>query len=167
MKLQLSSLSLESLRAAFEALSTRERRVVLAGGGAAALIVILGILVPLDRSVTHTRERLEKKNADLSWMLSVAPELAAAAPPPAATGESLLVIIDRSARESGLGNALSGSEPGGPGSLSVRLEKAPFDTLVAWLARLAQQNGVSVDSATIEPAGAPGLVNAAIVLHTG
>ncbi len=97
----------------------------------------------------------------------MAPELAAAAPPPAASGESLLVIIDRSARESGLAGALSGSEPGGPGSLSVRLEKAPFDTLVAWLARLAQQNGVSVDSATIEKAGAPGTVNAAIVLRSG
>ena len=75
--------------------------------------------------------------------------------------------MDRSARESGLGSALSGSEPGGPGTLSVRLEKAPFDALIAWLARLAQQNGVAVDSATIEKAGAPGLVNAAIVLHTG
>ena len=53
------------------------------------------------------------------------------------------------------------------GSLTVRLEKAPFDSLVAWLARLAQQNGVVVDSATIEKAGAPGLVNAALVLHAG
>jgi general secretion pathway protein M len=77
------------------------------------------------------------------------------------------VIVDRSARESGLASALSGSEPGGPGSLSVRLEKAPFDALVGWLARLAQQNGVSVDSAVIERTGAPGLVNANIVLHSG
>jgi type II secretory pathway component PulM len=51
--------------------------------------------------------------------------------------------------------------------MSIRLEKAPFDTLVAWLARLSQQNGVYVDSATIEKGGAPGLVNAAIVLHAG
>jgi type II secretory pathway component PulM len=49
----------------------------------------------------------------------------------------------------------------------VRLEKAPFDALIAWLARLAQQNGVSVDSANIEKAGGPGIVNAAIVLHAG
>jgi len=38
---------------------------------------------------------------------------------------------------------------------------------VAWLARLAQQNGVTVDSAVIEKTGAPGLVNANIVLHSG
>ena len=63
--------------------------------------------------------------------------------------------------------ALAGSEPGAQNSLSVRLEKAPFDKLITWLGRLAQQNGVVVDSATIEKAGAPGEVNAAIVLHTG
>ncbi|HEV3180831.1 MAG TPA: type II secretion system protein M [Steroidobacteraceae bacterium] len=163
MKLKFNSLLLES----FATLSARERRLVMAGAVLAALIVVFGILVPLDRSVAQAKERLAKKHADLSWMQSVAPELAATAPPPTASGESLLVIIDRSARESGLAGALSGSEPGGPGSLSVRLERAPFDTLVGWLARLSQQNGVIVESATLERAGAPGLVNAAIVLHTG
>jgi general secretion pathway protein M len=88
-------------------------------------------------------------------------------PTSVANGESLLVIVDRSARESGLASALSGSEPGSAGNLSVRLEKAPFDALVGWLARLGQQNGVTVDSAIIEKSGTPGLVNANIVLHTG
>jgi type II secretory pathway component PulM len=96
----------------------------------------------------------------------VAPQIALM-PAPSSNGESLLVIIDRSARESGLASALSGSEPGSGGNLSVRLEKAPFDVLVGWLARLAQQNGVTVDSAIIEKSGTPGLVNANIVLHTG
>jgi general secretion pathway protein M len=163
MKLSLNSLSFES----FAKLSGRERRMVIAGGVLAVIILVFGIVIPLDHSVAQARARLAKKHADLSWMQSVARELAASAPPPAASGESLLVIIDRSARESGLAGALAGSEPGGPGSLSVRLERAPFDTLIVWLARLAQQNGVSVDSAIIEKAGAPGLVNAAIVLHTG
>jgi type II secretory pathway component PulM len=125
------------------------------------------MLIPLDRSVSHAQQRLAKKRVDLGWMQSVAPQIAVLPPAGAANGESLLVIVDRSARESGLASALSGSEPGGPGSLSVRLEKAPFDVLVGWLARLAQQNGVTVDSAIIEKAGAPGLVNANIVLHTG
>lgn len=177
MKLSLKSLSLnapslgklspESLLDSYAALSTRERRMVLGGAIAAIAIFVFGILMPLDRSVAHAQQRLAKKHADLIWMQGVAPEIAASAPPPAANGESLLVIVDRSARESGLASSLAGSEPGGPGILSVRLEKAPFDALIAWLARLAQQNGVAVDSATIEKAGAPGLVNAAIVLHSG
>lgn len=163
MKLSLDSLSLEALAA----LSERERRILLAGAVLAALLLVFGVLLPLDRGVAHAQQRLAKKHADLVWMQSVAPEIAASAPPPAASGESLLVIVDRSARESGLASALAGSEPGAPGTLAVRLEKAPFDTLISWLARLAQQNGVAIDSATIERAGAPGLVNAAIVLHAG
>jgi type II secretory pathway component PulM len=173
MKLALNSLSLGSLSLrslspeAIAALSPRERRVLLIGALALVAILIFGLLVPLDRSVAHAEQRLAKKRSDLSWMQSVAPQIALLPPAAAANGESLLVIVDRSARESGLASALSGSDPGGPGSLSVRLEKAPFDALVGWLARLAQQNGVTVDSAVIEKAGLPGLVNANIVLHTG
>jgi general secretion pathway protein M len=173
MKLSLDSLSLGSLSLrslspeAIAALSPRERRLLLLGAIAAVAILIFGMLIPLDRSVSHAQDRLAKKRADLSWMQSVAPQIAVIPPPSTARGESLLVIVDRSAREAGLANALSGSEPGGPGNLSVRLEKASFDMLVGWLARLAQQNGVAVDSAIIEKSGVPGLVNANIVLHTG
>ena len=48
----------------------------------------------------------------------------------------------------------------------MRLQKAPFDALIPWLARLSQQNGIRVDTASIETAGSPGLVNASLVLHT-
>ena len=164
----LGSLSLRSLSPeALAALSPRERRMLMFGAVALAAILIFGLLIPLDRSVAHTQQRVAKKRADLSWMQTVAAQIAVLPPPAAANGESLLVIVDRSARESGLASALAGSEPGGAGSLSVRLEKAPFDGLVGWLARLAQQHGVTVDSAIIEKTGAPGLVNANIVLHSG
>ena len=166
--LSLGSFSLRSLSPeAIAALSPRERRMLLIGALALVAILIFGMLIPLDRTVAHAQQRLAKKRADLSWMQSVAPQSALLPPSAAANGESLLVIVDRSARESGLASALSGSEPGGPGNLSVRLEKAPFDALIGWLARLAQQNGVTVDSAVIEKAGVPGLVNANIVLHAG
>jgi general secretion pathway protein M len=159
LRLSHEALSLESLAG----LSARERRLVLGALALAALVLIFGVLIPLDRSVAHAHERLARKRADLSWMQVVAPELAASPAQAAATGESLLVIVDRSAREAGLAGSLT-SEPAGPGALSVRLPKAPFDALVAWLGRLAQQNGVGVESATIERADAAGLVNAALVL---
>jgi len=160
--MKLDSLSLDS----YAALPQRERRLIAAGVVGAALLLIIGVLWPLDRNVAHTQERLAKKRVDLNWMQGVAPELASAPPLPIASGESLLVVIDRSAREAGLASALA-TEPAGPGSVSVRLQKAPFDNLIAWLARLAQQNGVSVETATFEKADAAGLVNAALVLHSG
>jgi general secretion pathway protein M len=163
MKTELNSLSLES----FSALPQRQQRLVLGGAALIVVLLIVAVLIPLDHSVTSAQQRVAKKRADLTWMQGVAPELATAPAPPSDSGESLLVIIDRSARESGLAGSLTGSEPGIGGSLSVRLQKAPFDVLVAWLARLAQQNGVVVESATIDGAGAPGLVNAAVVLRSG
>ena len=91
-------------------------------------------------------------------------EIAAAGPVHArAAGEPLLVIVDESAREAGLGASLSGSGSS-DGGLSVELHQAPFDTLVAWLARLGEQNGVQVETADIHSAGVAGLVNASIVL---
>jgi general secretion pathway protein M len=163
LKADLSSLSLES----FAALPVRQQRLVAGGIVVAIVLLIVAVLVPLDHSVASAQQRLAKKRADLQWMQGVAPELATAPAPPSDSGESLLVIIDRSAREAGLGSALTGSDPGTGGSLAVRLQKAPFDTLIAWLARLAQQNGIVVESATIDGAGAPGLVNAAVVLRSG
>ena len=150
----------------FATMSERERRMVMIGGVVAVVLLIVGVILPLDRSVAQAQKRITQKSTDLAWMRTVTPELAAAGPARQASGESLLVIVDRSAREGSLGTSIAGSEPSGTGGLRVRFEKAPFDMLVAWLARLSEQNGVKVDSANIDNAGKPGLVNAAIVLHT-
>ncbi|HEY3785905.1 MAG TPA: type II secretion system protein M [Steroidobacteraceae bacterium] len=146
-------------------MSERERRMVMLGGAIAVLLLIFGVIVPLNHSVSQARQRITRKQADLEWMRSVAPTLAAAGPSQGSgSNESLLIIVDRSARESGLTSALAGSDPSGAAGLQVRMQKASFDAMVAWLARLSQQNGIRVDGATIDNAGAPGIVNAAIIL---
>jgi general secretion pathway protein M len=155
------------MKLSFDTMSEREQRLMKFGGIAAVAILIFGVLIPLDSSVAKARARITQKQADLLWMRNVAPVLAAAAPMhPGGTGESLIVVVDRSARESGLDKALAGSEPNGPGGIQVRMEKASIDAIVAWLSRLSQQNGIGVDGASIDTAGAPGIVNAAIVLRT-
>jgi type II secretory pathway component PulM len=154
-----------ALIAWFKALNERERRLV-AGAGALAVLVLLYALFSLDRGVARAQARLAQRQQELAWMQSVAPQLAAAGPASVlpTSQRSLIVIVDQSAREVGLG--APNSEPSPQGGLNVRLEKASFDTLVGWLARLAQQNRIRVESATIDSAGAPGLVNAAIVLRS-
>ena len=149
-------------------MSERERRMVMFGGAAAVVLLIVGVVVPLETSVAKAHARIEKKQEDLKWMRTVGPELASAGPAVAqpASGESMLVIVDRAAREAGLGGALTNSEPSGPNGLRVRLEKAPFGLIVGWLARLSDQHGISVESANMDSAGEPGVVNAGIVLRT-
>jgi type II secretory pathway component PulM len=154
------------LSASLRSLSPRDRRTLLVGGVAIAILIVLAVIVPLDHSVSRLHDRVAQKQTDLVWMRNAAPEIAAAGPVRSSAGESLIVIVDQSAHEAGLGGALAGSQPSGRGSLSVQLNKAPFDTLVAWLARLSQQNGVQVESATIDSAGAPGTVNASLVLKS-
>lgn len=152
------------LASSLRSLSDRDRRTLLIGGAIAAILFVFVVILPLDHHVSHLHDEVAKKQADLVWMRSAAPEIAAAGPVHSASGESLIVIVDQSARESGLGGSLAGSQPSGNGSLSVQLEKAPFDALVGWLARLSQQDGVQIESATIDSAGAPGTVNASLVL---
>jgi general secretion pathway protein M len=148
----------------YDTLAPREQKMVKFGAIALVAILIFGVLMPLDSSVSKARTRISKKQEDLVWMKGVAPFLAAQGPAHNNNGESLIVIVDRSARESGLGNSLAGTDPSGAGGIQVRLEKAPFDAVIGWLSRLSQQNGIGVDGATIDGAGAPGIVNAAIVL---
>jgi general secretion pathway protein M len=156
------------MNAWLQSLSERERRMVIFGAIGAVALVIFAVVFPLSRSVASAHERIEKKQQDLTWMKGVAPQLAAVGPiaAPPESQESLIVLIDRSARELGLGGSLTSSEPSGQGGLRVRLEKAPFDIMVGWLARLADQNGIRVESATVDGAGEPGVVNASIVLRT-
>jgi general secretion pathway protein M len=155
------------MKLSFDTMSEREQRLMTFGGIAAVAILIFGVLIPLDSSVAKARARITQKQADLAWMKNVAPVLALnASTHTGGTGESLIVIVDRSARESGLDKALAGSEPSGPGGIQVRMEKASFDAIIAWVSRLSQQNGIGLDGASIDSAGAPGIVNAAIVLHT-
>jgi len=153
------------MKLSFDTMTEREQRLVMLGAVAAVLIVIFGVLLPLDSSVSKARARITQKQADLLWMRGVAPYLAAVPTHQGGTGESLLVVVDRSAKESGLEKSLAGTEPSGPGAIQVRLEKASFDAIIGWLSRLSQQNGLSVDGATIDNAGGPGIVNAAIVLR--
>jgi general secretion pathway protein M len=149
-----------------ERLSERDRRMVMFGAVAVVLIVIIAVVLPLNSSVAKAQDRIARKQSDLAWMQSAAPELAAAGPAVARpqSQESLLITVDRTAREAGLAKSLTSSEPAGKG-LRIRLEKAPFDIVVGWLARMADQNGIRVESASIDKSGDAGVVNAGIVLQ--
>ncbi|HEV7606157.1 MAG TPA: type II secretion system protein M [Steroidobacteraceae bacterium] len=157
------------MRAWFANLAERERRMVTFGAIAAGILLLLAIVLPLNQNIAQARQRVTTKQGDLAFIQAAMPELASAGPGAgvAATGESLVVLIDGSARESGLGKSLASSQPTPDKGLRIRLEKVPFDALVAWLARLSQSHGIRVESAEIESAGETGLVNAGLVLKAG
>ena len=159
-----------NLRQRFEELAPRERRLVYLAAGCIAVAAIYFIIVmPLQAYSSHAAGRVAKKTADLAWMQQAAPQVmaAGAAGGGAGSGESLVVLVDRTAREAGLGASVRDQSPNGDDGLRLRLEGAQFDLLVNWLVSLQQQHGVTVDSANIDAAAAPGLVNASLTLAHG
>jgi general secretion pathway protein M len=157
------------MRAWFNNLAERERRMVLLGAIVAVILLIVGIVLPLNRSIAQARQRVTVKQDDLSFIQSAVPQLASAGSGPAAvaSNENLVVLVDSSAREGGLGKSLSSTQPTGDKLLRVRFDRASFDGLMAWLARISQSHGIRVETAEIEFAGEPGMVNAGLVLKAG
>jgi general secretion pathway protein M len=151
-------------------LKPRERMII-SGGAALVLLTAIYILAlaPFYRSVSTLAENVETKQADLAYMRSVAGELQAlnASQPMVATptGESLVVLVDRTAREAGLSSALTGQTPNGENGIRVRLEAAAFDMAVMWLANLELSHAVAIESATFDRTSTPGLVNISLVLN--
>ena len=160
---------MQKLKDWFYSLQPRERMLVLGGGGVVLLVAIYFLaLAPFYGAVSGSAQRVAKKQGDLAWMRSVGGEvlaLSASSPSAAAPStESLVVLIDRSARECGLGSALTGQTPSGENGIRVRLEQAEFDKLVVCLGGLQQSHSVTIESANIDRTAKPGFVNASLVL---
>ena len=160
---------MQKLKDWFSSLHARERAIVVTGGVLVLLVAIYMLaLAPFYAAVNSRAERVARKEGDLAWMRSVGGEvmaLSASAPSAAVpTGESLVVLIDRAARECGLGSALTGQTPNGDNGIRVRLEQAEFDKLVVCLGGLQQAHAVNIESANIDRTAKPGFVNASLVL---
>lgn len=160
---------MNALRQWLDGLAARERNLVYVAAAVIGLaIVYLAVVLPVTTSASGRAARITQKSADLQWMRQVAPQLqAVAAAGGAASNEPLVVLVDRTGRQAGLGSAIRDQSPSGEHGLRLRLEAASFDVLVTWLVVLQQQHGVSVDTATIDAGTAPGLVNASLTLVHG
>ncbi|HEX7374022.1 MAG TPA: type II secretion system protein GspM [Steroidobacteraceae bacterium] len=155
-----------NVRAWLDNLQERERRLVYGAAGLAGLALLYLVLVLPFQTATHrAAQRLDRKQTDLTWMRQVAPQVSSAAGAAGAahTGESLVVLVDRTAREAGLGTSLRDQSPDQNKALRLRLEAVQFDAMIAWLASLQTQYGVSIEAAAIDGTG-PGLVNASLTL---
>ncbi len=161
---------MQQLQDWFRTLKPRERVIVLAGGVIVVAVALYSLaLAPFYKSLNERSERVQRKQADLAWIRSVAGEvqsLGASQPLGSGpTGESLVVLVDRTARECGVGSALTGQTPNGDTGIRVRLESAAFNVLVKCLGNLQQGHAISIEQATFDKASRPGLVNASLILN--
>lgn len=153
----------------FLALAPRERLLIgVAAGLAVIAVVVLGIINPLMNSRQALETELAEKRAALGDIERVAARFGraggAAAAAAKSSSESLVVVMDRTARSRGLSTYLRRNEPDGPNGIRLRLENIPFDELIAWLGELQATHGISVTSASADPAQDPGRVSVSLQL---
>lgn len=157
------------LREWLDKLAPRERWLVLAAAAFAvfALVYVLA-LQPLYSARGRAAAKVEAQRSLLGDIEQVArrfgPQGAVSGPVPG-NGESLVVLIDRSTRERGLGTYLKRNQPEGAAGVRLRLENAPFDDLTNWLAEVQSRHNLAAISASFDPSGEPGRVNSNLVLE--
>lgn len=147
--------------------SRRDQQVLLAGAIIVMLVVLVWLALLPQRAVTRARADLASQQQLLDYMRQVGPTLAAAGPGGdlQPIGESFVVFVDRTAREHGLGEALTGSPPTGNGAYRVTFENADFNLMLTWVHQVSTRYGVRVEAASVNGIAAPGKVNASVQLR--
>jgi general secretion pathway protein M len=158
------------MREWYDSLAPRERIVVSVGAVLVGVLLFWGLVIaPLDSSVTRLGQRVDDKRELIVWMQQAAVRIKGAGPEAAAAGDSgdgsLVVLVDRSARSAGLGGALTRNQPVGEDGIRIQLRDASFDAMARWLTQLKTNNGLALESASIERGTAAGTVNASLVLR--
>jgi type II secretory pathway component PulM len=153
------------LRELFFGLQPRERWIVAVGAAAAVVIIVWGFVVsPMRAESARLRTSVDTKQR----LLIDVQRLEAEQPPPGGTGpqgveQTLVVIIDDTARSHGLGSPRT--RQNGPNGIDVTIQSASFDALMAWLIVLHGTYGIDVETGQLVKAREPGLVNGQLLLR--
>jgi len=156
----------------YEKLDAREKRVVIGGAGGLLLLGIYFLMwQPFIHGLHDLRKSTQAKQVELAWMQNAVKEIkqlqaTRVVPARVAADQSLLGVIDRSAKARRLGEAVKRVQPDGTSKARVWLEDANFDLVIGWLEELDKRYGVSVEIITFEKQEEEGLVDARINFYS-
>ncbi|MDX9768156.1 MAG: type II secretion system protein M [Ectothiorhodospiraceae bacterium] len=161
------------MKAWLQSLSTREQAWVAVG--ALFLLLVLPYLLiwePYVKQGEALERRVQQQRSDIAWMQAAAQEAKTLRAQTGATqtrdGQSLLGVVDRTAKLRGLGDAVRRVQPEAQGAtVRVWLENARFNDLLLWIDGLEREQRVRVSSFVVDRLPTPGLVNARITLEGG
>lgn len=156
---------LETLNLWYNGLPQREKLLVIIT--AIFLAVTLFYLVvwePIHKGLEKQQQQYNSQLGIISWMQDASTEVKKLKRSGAKTissgNQPVSLIIDKSAKISGLKNNLGKLESSGKEGARVTLDMASFNQMLIWLNNLEVQHGVTVTSANIERNEKPGTVNA-------
>ena len=157
----------------FEGLEPRERRMLI-GGGVILIIMLLYLLVwdPIAQKNVSLKISYQNSQELIAWMEDAAEEakalqskIKASGPADRSKNQSLLGVIDRTAKQRKLGPSVKRVQPDGKAGARVWLEKAVFNDVIKWLEELQRKEGVRLMTTVIEKQDEPGLVKARLVFE--
>lgn len=154
----------------FDDLAPREQMLVaLAGVLAVVVLAYLAVWLPLERGTERLESSVERQRDLVAEIRSLRGRVGqpggGAGDASPSVGQSLVVVVDSTVRQRGLGNTLKRSQPTGGDSIRVVFENAAFDSLVEWLGQLASQHDIQIDSASFSNRAEPGRVDATLTLE--
>jgi len=152
----------------FAGITPRERiMVIVAATFVIGAIIWLAALQPLYQGTAQAELRVADKTALLSELQVRAARYRGPSAGTQVQGldQSIVVVIDRTSRLSGLSDYLKRNQPEDNNTVRLRFENAPFDDLVKWMAEVRSGYGLTASSASFDIAGSPGRVNCSLVLN--
>lgn len=133
-------------------------------------IALLGVTLfylmvwePLHQGRDQAQQKLKSQQETYAWMQSASGEVRSlqnAGTRPASSTQPIALILENSARISGLKQHINKIESSGRNGANAQIDSASFDQMLVWLNTLEQQHGVTVTTATIERNEQPGTISA-------
>ncbi|MDH5545702.1 MAG: type II secretion system protein M [Gammaproteobacteria bacterium] len=166
---------MDEIKQYWQQLNPRERLLLgVAGVVLGLMILFLGILEPVMDEAKSLEKQVEEQRKLLKWMEDSAQEVkrltrssGTRKAAVGAGGQSLLGVIDRTAKAGNLGDAMKRVEPDGGDKVRVWLEQASFDDVVTWLENLERNYSLQIESVAVDKENAPGRVNVRLVFAGG
>lgn len=160
----------QNIRDWLASLEQRERRLVIAGAVLLVIMILYAVIwTPLSSSVDHLRVSTREQQATLVWMKQAAQEMkrlrGSSGSTRPASGQSLLTLVDTTAKAGHLGTAVKRVQPDGEKKVRVWMEGASFDDVVRWLIQLETRHGIGIESSVFEVKENSGRVDARLVLE--
>ncbi|MFQ5469875.1 MAG: type II secretion system protein GspM [Gammaproteobacteria bacterium] len=150
-------------------LGSRERMMIALGSAGLGVAVILGLWISLNSDVARLEQVVKDKKMLETWMQAASQKAKqlqrSGNQSNQSRGQSLLALVDRTAKQGRLGGAMKRVEPEGQDKVRIRLEVAKFDDVTRWLEQLDKQYNIHVGKITIDKDDQSGFVNARITLE--
>ena len=146
-------------------------RVIISVGGIifSVLILYLVVLEPFMLKTEELTAKVAAQKTKIEWLKKTSLEVkhlqgsSGQKTSQKKSGQSLLVVVDQTAKKNKLAEALKRVEPDGSDRVRVWMDNASFDDVANWLGILRSDYQLDVESAVFDKVEASGLVNVRLV----